>query len=111
MYVTGQLEKGKEETPHIQYYLHYEKTKKKSITALRKHCKHSHYELIKINNGANEYCNKEEGRLDGPFSFGVRPARRNQKGDTARRNAEIMELGAVTAMERGIIPLKDVIKT
>ena len=41
VYVTGQLEKGKEETPHIQYYLHYEKTKKKSITALRKHYRRS----------------------------------------------------------------------
>lgn len=46
----------------------------------------------------------------GPWSFGVRPARRNKKGDLARRNAEIMEEGAVAAMERGIIPLKDVIK-
>jgi len=47
VYVTGQLEKGKDETPHVQFYLQYTKDKKKSFSALKKLCKHSHFELIK----------------------------------------------------------------
>ena len=83
-FVTGQLEKGKEGTPHIQYFLNF--SDKVRMAHLKKHCGVSHFEIVKINNGADEYCNKEDTRLDGPWSFGVRPARRNQKGDVARLN-------------------------
>jgi len=52
-----------------------------------------------INNGADVYCNKDETRLEGPWSFGVRPARKNKHGDTARRNRELMEMGAEEAVK------------
>lgn len=77
---------------------------------LKKHCARSHFEVVKVNNGADEYCNKEETRVEGPWTFGVRPARRNKKGDLARRNADIENMGAVAAARAGLIPLKEVIK-
>jgi len=77
----------------------YEKAHKKSITALKKHCSKSHFEIVKFNNGADEYCNKEETRVEGPWTFGIRPARKNLKGDTKRRNEQLLEIGTVAAVE------------
>jgi len=45
-YVTGQLEKGDEGTPHVQYFVQFKKPGVR-ITALNKHCKKSHFEVIK----------------------------------------------------------------
>jgi hypothetical protein len=110
-YVTGQVEKGKENgTIHLQFFLQFKKPGKR-VTALKKHCKLAHFEVVKINNGADEYCNKEDTRQEGPWTFGVRPARLNKKGDLARRNKDIEDMGAVAAMRSGLIPIKDVIKT
>jgi len=86
VYVTGQLEKGKEGTPHLQFFVQFAKASKKRLAGMKKVCSHSHFEPVKFNNGADEYCNKEETRLEGPWTFGIRPARRNLKGDTARWN-------------------------
>lgn len=58
-----------------------------------------------MNNGADDYCNKEETRLEGPWTYGIKPARLNKKGDLARRNMELLEMGAEKAVENGIIPL------
>jgi hypothetical protein len=41
----------------------------------------SHWEEVKINNGAHDYCMKEDTRLEGPFEFGVKPRQRNNKTD------------------------------
>lgn len=54
--------------------------------------------------------NKEETRIDGPWTFGIRPAKRNLKGDLARRNAEIIEYGAEKAVTEGVIHIKDYIR-
>lgn len=104
IYVTGQLEKGADGTPHIQYFVQYKD--KKRIGNLKKVCKKSHFEAVKANNGADEYCNKEETRIEGPWTFGIRPARLNKKGDLQRRNQEILGLGVVEAVKRGIIPVE-----
>lgn len=34
-----------------------------------------------MDNGAAEYCNKEETRLEGPWDFGIKPVKRNSKTD------------------------------
>lgn len=78
-YVVGQLEQGAEGTPHIQYYLNFSTPKK--LTALKKHCGHSHFSVVKMDNGAEKYCMKEDTRLEGPWSFGVKPVQRNSKTD------------------------------
>lgn len=54
------------------------------------HCRHSHFELVKYDNGCEPYVNKEATRVSGPWTFGTRPAKRNLKGDVARVNAEIL---------------------
>lgn len=106
VYATGQLEKGESETPHVQFFIQFTKPGKR-ITALKKHCKHAHFEIVKINNGANDYCNKDEGRLEGPWEFGIRPARKNVKGDTRRRNEQLLEMGTAKAVEEGYIKIED----
>lgn len=75
VFVTGQLEKGENGTPHIQYFV---QTKdKKRLGFFTDHCRHSHFVLVKNDNGCQPYVNKEDTRVDGPWTFGIRPARRN----------------------------------
>ena len=47
----------------------------------------------------------------GSFIIALLKLRRNQKGDVARRNQDIEEMGAVAAARAGLIPLDKVIKT
>lgn len=53
-----------------------------------------------------KYCGKEDSRLEGPVEFGIPPAAKNVKGDTAARNKMIIEMGVVKACEEGLIPLE-----
>lgn len=108
-YVTGQIEKGKEGTIHLQYFIMFGKDQKR-LTALKKICPHSHFEAVRINNGADDYCMKEDTRIEGPWSFGVKPARLNKKGDKARHNKDLIEMGAEAAVEQGQIDIKDYMK-
>ncbi len=77
-YAVWQLEQGENGTPHYQGYIECGKTRRfshfKSILA------RAHFEKAQADTDANEaYCTKEEGRLDGPWSFGERqkPGKRN----------------------------------
>jgi len=40
-----------------------------------------HFEPVKVNNGADDYCMKEDTRVEGPWEFGTRPVKRNSKTD------------------------------
>lgn len=108
-YVTGQLEKGQEGTVHLQYFINFEK--KRTIAALKKHCARSHFEIVKKDNGAPEYCNKEDTRVEGPWTFGVKPARKDKKGDTKRFNEELVQLGAEEAVKQGLISITQYVST
>lgn len=70
-YCCGQLEKGAEGTVHLQYFLNFAEPTR--VSALKKHCKKSHFEEVKVNNGAHSYCMKEDTRLSGPWEFGEKP--------------------------------------
>lgn len=48
---------------------------------MKKLCAKSHFEVVKINNGAHDYCMKEDTRLEGPWEFGKKPVQRNSKHD------------------------------
>jgi hypothetical protein len=48
--------------------------------------------------------------LEGPWEFGLKPARRNVKGDVAEQNKKILELGVQKCVEEGLIHIKDYIK-
>ena len=80
-YVNGQLEKGENGTLHLQYYLSAKTQVRKS--ALIKHCKHTDYTPVKIDNGASNYCLKADTRVEGPWEFGIKPVRLNNKTDWA----------------------------
>lgn len=45
--------------------------------------------------------------MEGPWTFGVKPASLNKKGDLARRNKDIITMGAEKALEDGHISIKD----
>ncbi len=79
VYVVGQLERGAEGTPHIQFFMNFKNETR--LAALKKHCGKAHFEPVKKNNGADKYCMKEETRVDGPWEFGVKPVQRNSKTD------------------------------
>ena len=66
---------------------------------MKKHDSRAHFVPVKRDNGASEYCLKEETRLEGPWEFGVKPARKNVKGETAERNARILEIGVEKCVE------------
>lgn len=80
VYAVGQLEKGEEGTVHIQFYLNFKKPGI-TIAGLKKHCPLAHFEQVRVNNGADKYCMKEDTRLEGPYEFGVKPVERNSKTD------------------------------
>lgn len=108
-YVNGQLEKGKEGTPHIQFFLNYKKPGKR-LAALKKHDPKAHFEPVGVDNGASDYCLKTDTRLAGPWEFGIKPARKNVKGSTAERNKKILELGPEKCVDEGLIPMREYLK-
>lgn len=75
----GQLEKGEQGTPHIQAFIHMPSNIRAS--AIKKLDRRLHIEIVKTNNGADDYCMKEDTRLEGPFEFGTKPVKRNSKAD------------------------------
>lgn len=40
-----------------------------------------HIEIVKINNGAHDYCMKKESRIGEPVEYGKKPIQRNNKKD------------------------------
>lgn len=100
----AQLEKGEEGTPHFQWCVSLENPR--SVLSIRKALKGSHVEVSRNAMAAWKYCGKEDSRLEGPVEFGIPPAAKNVKGDTAARNKMIIEMGVVKACEEGLIPLE-----
>lgn len=78
-YTCGQLEKGTQGTPHIQFFTNHSAPCR--ISKITKVDKAIHLEPVIINNGAHTYCMKEDTRVEGPFEFGIRPVQRNNKVD------------------------------
>lgn len=81
-YVCGQLEKGENGTPHIQFFINFPKPTR--ISVLQKLVYKGHFEKVLVNNGADDYCLKEETRVEGPWEFGKKPLKRNSKTDWDR---------------------------
>lgn len=81
-FTCGQLEKGEQGTLHLQFFQNYSKPVR--AAHIKKKDMRLHIEAVKINNGADDYCMKEDTRVDGPWQFGVRPVKRNSKADWDR---------------------------
>lgn len=79
-YCVGQLEKGNEtEHLHIQFFLNFKLAAR--IARITKVDKRIHVEKVKVNNGADKYCMKEDTRVAGPLEFGIKPVEVNKKVD------------------------------
>lgn len=78
-YVVGQLEKGKEGTLHIQAFVNFKTSQRR--TKITKYDKTIHVEFVRVDNGAHDYCMKEDTRVEGPWTFGKKPMQRNSKED------------------------------
>lgn len=70
-YLVGQEEIGEEGgNNHIQFFFILKK--KERLSYLKKLDHESHFKPIFKDNGVSEYCMKEETRVSGPWSFGVK---------------------------------------
>jgi len=52
---------------------------------MKKLCKHTHGEPVGKDNGAADYCTKEETRLDGPWTYGEKPLDMTKSEDNKKR--------------------------
>lgn len=79
-YICGQLERGEKEGHlHIQFFVNFKQPSR--ISAITKHDKRIHVEKVRVNNGADTYCMKEETRVEGPIEIGIKPVKVNSKVD------------------------------
>ena len=85
VYTAGQLEKGTEGTIHLQYFVNFAHSGQKRITAMKKVCKHTHWEPVNKDNGAADYCMKEDTRVEGPWTYGERPLDMTRSEDNKKR--------------------------
>lgn len=78
-YTTGQLEQGEQGTVHLQFMQHF--NEQKTLTFYKKYLKEAHAQPIKKDNGVQDYVNKEETRIEGPWTYGEPLLNRNSKQD------------------------------
>lgn len=79
VYVCGQLEVNTSGVNHIQAFANYSNTKK--LGGITVYDKFMHCDIVRVNNGAHDYCMKDDTRVEGPWEFGVKPIQRNNKKD------------------------------
>lgn len=81
-YFVGQLEVGEAGTPHIQFLVKYIQVQSlaSALNKLRWTC---HLEVVRDRARAQDYCQKEETRSEGPWEIGTSPAqgKRNDLAD------------------------------
>lgn len=64
-YCVGQLEKGEEGTPHLQFVMNFKTPKK--LGGLKKLSISIHWEICRSEIASEKYCMKEDTRLEGPW--------------------------------------------
>lgn len=81
----------------MQYFIHFKK--QKTLLQLKKLCPESHFTPVSRDNGASDYCLKQETRVAGPWEFGTKPVRRNSKADweEVKENAKKGDFEAIPA--------------
>lgn len=87
-YLTYQLEVGDSGTPHLQGVVQFQE--KKTLKAVRQSISEkAHFEVMMASDeeDAIHYCHKEEGRLDGPWVYGV-PLK---KGSNKRKRKRLLQ--------------------
>lgn len=66
---SSQLEKGENETEHIQAFIYYKNPRK--FNTIKKKFPRAHIETAKDKNKAYNYCKKENTRIEGPWIYPV----------------------------------------
>lgn len=96
-YGVGQVEQGENGFLHWQIYVNT--CKPQRISAVQKHLpKGIHIEVTRSNK-AEEYCQKDKSRIDGPYKFGEKPIQRNDPKDweTVLSSAKAGEFASIPA--------------
>jgi hypothetical protein len=78
-YGTGQVEMGESQTRHIQALFWFRNQKR--FGALKSAVPAGHWEPVKNIEASLKYVVKENTRLEGPWTFGELPVKRNSKDD------------------------------
>jgi len=72
-FLTWQAESGKQETPHLQGYILFDAPRR--LAFVKKMLPTAHWETRKgTHEQAADYCNKEDTRVEGPWTLGEPPA-------------------------------------
>jgi hypothetical protein len=105
-----QLEKAPETgTLHLQAFVGFETAR--HFAAIKKMWPTAHIEKCISAFASWQYCQKTETRVEGPWSFGdMPPARVDRSGEVKARNELLLQVGALKAVQDGLIPLRDFCK-
>jgi hypothetical protein len=91
---------------HLQCYIGFRDAK--TLLKVKKLFKTAHIEVAQSPGDAWAYCKKEETRVDGPYMHGDPPKPAPfRKGDRAKHNANLLDIGAVEAFKQGLIRAED----
>lgn len=77
VYTVGQLEKGENGTPHIQFAINF----KSPVRGTKFKKWPVHWEKARRDSDVYAYVSKEETRVSGPWEFGIKPVRLSSKED------------------------------
>lgn len=107
--LVGQEEKGANGTPHFQFYCYF--THGKSLLKLKEFNKNIHWEPCADWAASIKYCQKEESRINGPWTYGTLPKTKEEQGAMGRereqeRWKEIRRLGADQALDAGLVAIE-----
>lgn len=78
-YTTGQKEKGDSGTVHLQFVMWFQEPVR--FSKLKKALPGAHIEVVGNREASLAYVNKPETRIAGPWEFGIKPVKRNNKKD------------------------------
>lgn len=78
-YTVGQLERGSNGTVHFQFYQNYKNSIR--LAHFKKCMPTVHAEPVRVDNGVEKYCMKDDTRIDGPWAYGSKPLQRNSRAD------------------------------
>lgn len=93
VYGVWQLEAGASGTPHLQGYVVFKN--QKSLGAVKTINPQAHWEpRMGTHQQAKSYCEKEEGRLAGPWTYGVEPHQGQGKRSDLDQLKESIDSGA-----------------
>jgi len=89
LYMVYQKEQGENETPHYQGIVGFEKRMR--LTQLKNLLPRAHFEIARDIQASIKYCQKEEGRLDGPWLRGDVPTQtQGRRNDLESIKAKVL---------------------